>query len=208
MNHTNWFLEERDGWSSVAKLGVLIAMERCLEEVAGKPIAAKVMEGNEQITEKTDKKRIALWVKNAMERLDALADRETREKAMQNCGYNCAKKNHKVIERAVARRKKFASVDDFLMAEEKNPPKGTKIARAGNIVYQTYTPKTFIRSMRCYCSLFRQLPAEDKVSTTYCNCSKGFVEKYWEAVLQKPVKVDLLKSAISGDEECTFAIHL
>jgi predicted hydrocarbon binding protein len=62
--------------------------------------------------------------------------------------------------------------------------------------------------MRCYCSLFRQLPTEDKVSTTYCNCSRGFVEKYWEAVLQKPVEVDLLKSAISGADECTFAIHL
>jgi predicted hydrocarbon binding protein len=56
--------------------------------------------------------------------------------------------------------------------------------------------------------LFRQLPTEDNVSITYCNCSRGFVEKYWEAVLQKPVKVDLLKSAISGAEECTFAIHL
>ena len=208
LNHTNWFFEEREGRSSVGKLGVLVAMERCLEETAGKSVAAEVMEGSEQITEKTDKKKTALWVKNAMERLDAVADGETREKAMQNCGYNCAKKNHKVIERAVARRKKFVSVDDFLMAEEKNPPKGTKVVREGNIVYETYTPQTFTRPMRCYCSLFRQLPTEDKVSITYCNCSRGFVEKYWEAVLQKPVKVDLLKSTISGAEECKFAIHL
>jgi hypothetical protein len=208
LNHSNLFFEEREERSSVAKLGVLIAMERCLEEAAGKSIAAKVMEGSEQITEKTGKKKTALWVKNAMERLDALTDRETREKAMQNCGYNCAKKNYRVIERAVARRKKFVSADDFLMAEEKNPPKGTKLAREGNIVYQTYTPQTFTRPMRCYCSLLRQLPIEDKVSITYCNCSRGFVEKYWEAVLQKSVKVDLLKSAISGAEECTFAIHL
>jgi hypothetical protein len=192
----------------VAKLGVLIAMERCLEEAAGKSIAAKVMEGSEQITEKTDKKKTAQWVKNAIERLDALADKEIREKAMQNCGYNCAKKNHKVIERAVARRKKYVSIDDFWIEEQKNPPKGTKLAREGNIVYQTYTPQMFTRPMRCYCSLFRQLPTEDNVSITYCNCSRGFVEKYWEAVLQKPVKVDLLKSAISGAEECTFAIHL
>jgi len=57
--------------------------------------------------------------------------------------------------------------------------------------------------MRCYCGLFRELPTEET-----CNCSKGFVEKYWEAVLQKPVKVDLLQSAISGAKECKFAIHL
>jgi hypothetical protein len=192
----------------MAQLGALVAMERCLEEVAGNSIAKQVMQGSEQISENTDKKKIALWVKNAIERLNALADEKTRVQVMQNCGYNCAKKNHKVIERAVARRKKYASVDNFLAAEEKKPPKGTKLAREVKFVYQTYTPRSFTRSMRCYCSLFRQLPEGDTVSLTYCNCSKGFVEKYWEAILQRPVKVDLLRSAISGSKECTFAIYL
>jgi hypothetical protein len=192
----------------MAQLGVLIAMEKCLEEVAGKSIAEQVMQGSEEITENTDKKKTALWVKNAIEKLNALADERTRVQVMRNCGYNCAKKNHKVIERAVARREKYASVDNFLDAEEKKPPKGTKLAREGNILYQTYTPSSFTRPMRCYCSLFRQLPEEDIVSLTYCNCSKGFVEKYWEAILQRPVKVNMLRSAISGSKECTFAIHL
>jgi hypothetical protein len=183
-------------------------MENCLEQVAGKSVAAKVMEGSEQITEKTDKKKIAQWVKGAMERLDASVDEKTRVQAMQNCGYNCAKKNHKVIERAMGRRKKYTSTDDFLAAEQQNPMKGTKLAREGNMLYQSYTPQSFTRPMRCYCGLFKGLPTEDTVSLTYCNCSKGFVEKYWEAVLQKPVKVDLLQSAISGANECKFAIHL
>ena len=189
----------------MAKLGVLIAMENCLEQVVGKSVAAKVMEGSEQITEKTDKKKVAKWVKNAMERLDASVDEKTRVQVMQNCGYNCAKKNHKVIEKAMARRKKYACIDDFLEAEQQNPMKGTKLTREGNIIYQFYTPQTFTRPMRCYCSLFRGLPAEDTVSLTYCNCSKGFVEKYWEAILQKPVKVDLLQSAISGAKKNAYS---
>jgi hypothetical protein len=192
----------------MVKLGVLVAMEKCLEEVAGKSIAEKVMQGSEQITENTDKTTTALWVKNAIEKLDASADEKTKMKVMKNCGYNCAKKNCKVIEKAVARRKKFASIDNFLVAEQKKPPTGTRLAREGNIVYQTYTPQTFTRPMRCYCSLFRQLPTQETVSVTYCNCSKGFVEKYWEAILQKPAKVDLLQSAISGAKECTFAIRI
>jgi len=192
----------------MAKHGMLITMENCLEKVAGKSFAAKVMEGSEQITEKTDKKRIAQWVKSAMERLDTLADEKTRVQAMQNCGYNCARINHKVIDRAVRRRKKYASTDDFLAAEQQNPMKGTKLAREGNMLYQFYTPRTFTRPLRCYCGLLRGLPTEDTVSLTYCNCSKGFVEKYWEAILQRPVKVDLLQSAISGAKECKFVIHL
>lgn len=192
----------------MAKLGVLIAMENCLEQVADKSIATKVMEGSEKITEKTDSKKIAQWAKESVDRLNNSVDKNTRVKVMQECGYNCAKKNYKVIERAVARRKKYASIDDFLNAEVQNPMKGTKLVREGSIVYQFYTPQAFARPMRCYCSLFRGLPAEDTVSITYCNCSKGFVEKYWEAILQKTVKVDLLQSAISGAKECKFAIQL
>ena len=196
------------GVSSMSKLGVLIAMENCLKQIAGKSVAAKIMEGSKQITEKTDSKKVAQWVRNAMERLDASVDEEPRVRVMQNCGYNCAEKNHRVIERAVERRKKHASTDDFLEAEEQNPIKGTKLVRQGNIIYHSHTPQAFTKPMRCYCSLFRELPTEDTVSLTYCNCSKGFVEKYWEAILQKPVKVDLLQSAISGAKECIFAIHL
>jgi hypothetical protein len=192
----------------MVKLGVLTAMEKCLEEVAGKSVSAKVMQGSEQITENTDKTTTALWVKNAIERLDALTDEKTKIQVMQNCGYNCSRKNSKVIERAVARRKRFASLNDFLVAEQKKPPTGTRFTREGNIVYQTYTPQTFTRPMRCYCSLFRQLPTKETVSFTYCNCSRGFVEKYWEAILQKPVKVELLQSAISGAKECTFSIRI
>jgi len=125
----------------MVKLGVLIAMENCLEQIAGKSVAAKVMEGSEQMTEKTDKKKIAQWVKGVIERLDTMVDEETRSKVMQNCGYNCANKNQKIIERAVVRRRKFTNVEDFLAAEQKNPMKGTKLAREGKILFQFYTPQ-------------------------------------------------------------------
>jgi predicted hydrocarbon binding protein len=191
-----------------AKHGMLMAMEGCVANVAGKVVAARIMEGSERITEKTDKKVTALWVKGAMERLDRLVDDETKKSIMQNCGYNCAKKNSKVIERAVARRRKFRSIDEFLVAEQEKPMKGTRLAREGNILCQFYTPQAFTMPMRCYCSLLRELPTEETVSITYCNCSKGFVEKYWENVLGKPVRVDILQSAVSGAKECKFAIHL
>jgi len=192
----------------VAKHGMIQQIEGCIEQFAGKDVAQKIMEDSENITEKTGKKKISQWVKNALQKLDAMVDEKTRVRIMQNCGYNCARKNHKVIGRAVARRKKFGSVDEFLDAEQQKPMKGTKLARKGNILYQFYTPQAFTRPMRCYCGLFRELPKEDAVSITYCNCSKGFVEKYWEAVLERPVEVDILQSAISGATECKFAIHL
>jgi predicted hydrocarbon binding protein len=46
------------------------------------------------------------------------------------------------------------------------------------------------------------------MSKTYCHCAEGFVKKYWETVVGKPVGVQLVESAVSGASECKFAIRL
>lgn len=187
-----------------AKHDMIQQIEGCIEQFAGKRTAQKILEGSENIK---DKQKTALFLKSAMQKLDDTVDEKTRTRIMQECGYNCAKKNHKVIDRAVERRQKFKTLEKFLNAEQQKPMKGTKLIREGNILYQIYTPQSFTRPMRCYCGLFRELPKEETVSITYCNCSKGFVEKYWEAILQRPVEVEILQSTISGAIECKFAIH-
>jgi len=85
---------------------------------------------------------------------------------------------------------------------------GTRLERQGNIVYQFYTPQSYTRPVRCYCGLLRGLPDDETVSLTYCHCSKGFVERVWEAVVGRHVKVELLQSVVHRDKECKFAIHL
>ena len=187
---------------------MLTPLEKNIEHFAGEAISKQVMDGSEKITEKTDKKVTALWIKGAMERLDSLVDQKTRVQIMENCGENCAKVNNRVIERGKAKRKKFKTNDEFLAAEILKPNPGTRLTREGNVVFQFYTPKAFTRPMRCYCGLLRGLPEETTISSTYCNCSKGFVKKYWETVLEQPVTVELLQSAVSGAQECKFAIHL
>jgi len=164
------------------------------------------MKGSEEITEKTDKRKTAEWVKGAMERLDSLVDEKTRIQIMQNCGYNCADLNKRIIERAKVRRRKYKTIDEFLKAEQRKPITGTRLVREGNLLYQFYTPRAFTKPMRCYCSLLRALPEEVTVSPTYCHCSEGFVKKFWENVLERPVKVELIQSAVSGATECKFAI--
>jgi hypothetical protein len=183
-------------------------LEKNIEFFAGDEISKQVMEGSEKITEKTDKKVTALWVKGAMERLDSLVDEKTRVQIMETCGANCAAVNKRVIERGKAKREKFETNDDFLVAEAKKPNPGTRLEKEGKILYQYYTPSTFSHPMRRYCGLLRQLPKETDISSTYCNCAKGFVKTYWETVLDQSVTVELLQSAVSGASECKFAIHL
>ena len=45
------------------------------------------------------------------------------------------------------------------------------------------------------------------MSRTYCHCSKAFVRTLWEAVLGRPVAVELVSSALSGASECEFEIR-
>lgn len=181
---------------------------RNVKHFAGEETRKKVMEGSEKITASTGKDKIARWIKDAMERLDTLVDEKTRIQVMENCGYSCADHNKKLIERTKARRKKYRSVEDFLEAERRKPMRGTKLVREGDVLYYFYTPRSFAKSMRCYCGLLRGLPEKEMVSRTYCHCSKGFVKKFWEEVLGRPVEVELLQSAVSGAQDCKFAIHL
>jgi hypothetical protein len=191
----------------MSKYKMLIPLEKNIELFAGDVVAKKIMEGSEALTEKTDKKKIAEWVKSAMERMDSLVDEKTRVQIMENCGYNCAIVNKKVIDRAKARRMKCKTVNEFLEAEERKPSSGTRLVREEKLLHYFYTPKKFSRPMRCYCSLLRALPEEKTVSSTYCNCAKGFVKKYWESVLGKSVQVQLKQSAVTGAEDCEFIIQ-
>lgn len=81
--------------------------------------------------------------------------------------------------------------------------RGIRLVREGNTLHQFYVPKDLW--VRCYCSMVR---VTEKMSTTYCHCSKGFVKKFWEAVLGRPVDVELVKSVVSGADECEFKIYL
>jgi len=189
------------------KHGALEELEGMIDCFAGEEMRKKVMEGSGQMTEQMDdSEEIAVWVKGAMGRLDALVDEETRIQIMENCGYKCAETNRGAMDEAIARRRKYKNVDEFLEAEQQNPAKGTKLVREGNVLYQVYRPQEL--GVKCYCSLVRGLTADESLSLTYCHCSKGFVKKLWEAVLERPVEVELVRSVISGAEECRFVIHL
>jgi hypothetical protein len=179
-----------------------------VERIAGKTVSKKVMQGSEHVTKSSTKDTIALWLRDAIRRLDSTLDEDTRIQIMEHCGRNCASMNKRVIESAKKRRKKFKDLDTFLEAEQRKPMKGTRLCREGKILYHYYTPHAFTPSMRCYCSLLRGLPKNTTISQTYCHCSKAFVQILWEGVLERPINVELLQSVISGDSECKFAIHL
>lgn len=179
-----------------------------IEQAAGTEVRAQVMAGAEKIGKKTPGAESALWVRDAIERLDGLAPEDTRRKIMNACGANCLRMNSSMLDRAVARRQKCASEEDFLKAEARKPGKLSRLEVHGNTLIQVYMPADFARPIRCFCALLRELPADAQLSPTYCLCSQGFVRTYWETVLGRPVVVEVLGTAVSGSSECRFKITI
>ena len=179
-----------------------------IERFAGTDVYKKVMEGSEKVAVSSDMKKVALWVNDAMDRLDANTDKTRRKQIMLACGYNCIKINNRPMQMAKARRQRYPTEEAFLIAETQKPPKGFRFEQQGKILIQYYTPHSYGTGMRCYCSLMSKLPEDVIASRTYCQCSQGFVEKYWEGIFGRSVQVELGDTAISGTKECKFIIHL
>jgi hypothetical protein len=153
-----------------------------------------------------DPERIAQCVKAMMDRMDHQLDEDTRNKVMALSGFDCISANKRAVDQAVKRRQKYSTLEEYLEAEEKHPSRGTRFRREGDVYYQWYTPHEWSKPMRCFCSLMKGLPEGIDSSKTFCKCSESFVKAVWETVLEQPVIVKALETAISGSDECRFEI--
>jgi predicted hydrocarbon binding protein len=104
---------------------------------------------------------------------------------------------------------KYKTEAEFLQAELKRTVKNNRLElKDKNTLIQYYTPREMKSNERCFCSLMKNLPEGINASPTYCQCSRGFVEKYWETALGRPIKVDVIATALTGADECKFVIYL
>ncbi len=110
--------------------------------------------------------------------------------------------------------------DDVIAYVESNKEIGQGI-REGNIIYETkipYNTKAFLSEpdpeLKCYhychCPWVRESLRRNalKVNPLFCQCSAGFHKKPYEVIFGQPLKADVLKSVLRGDDVCRFAIQL
>jgi hypothetical protein len=93
--------------------------------------------------------------------------------------------------------------------------------RRGNTIYHTKIPymtqeylnatdERMKRYYACHCAWARESILGDaaEVSSEFCHCSGGFIKQPWEAALNQSLEVEMKKSVLKGDLECSFIIHL
>jgi len=86
----------------------------------------------------------------------------------------------------------------------------TKIPKSGNLVaYMNEVDPKKRRQLYCHCPRIRDvLQTSETIAPVYCYCGAGFYKGIWQEILQRPVRVEVLRSVLAGDDVCTIAVHL
>lgn len=174
------------------KLSWIEKLNRSLELSVDDATRAAIMEGSESLTSASGPQKKATWVGNAMERMDSMLDEKTRIEVMERC--SCDFEARKRVARRIY--EESTDIDDFI---KRLGMRCNKLERVGNILYS-------IKTEGCDCGWVRA--TKTPISPTFCHCGKGYIARYFEAVFQKPVRVDVIQAAVWGDEVCRFAIYL
>ncbi|MHA1557780.1 MAG: hypothetical protein ACTSPM_12705 [Candidatus Heimdallarchaeota archaeon] len=139
------------------------------------------------------------------------------------------KKNHDIDEILtlmhedwLKRMAKYSGLESEIYRYCENDPSVEAGVRDGNIITVSKIPYKFNAYITatndqekhfnyCHCGWVRDSilkSEEEKISSTFCNCSGGWHKQPFEAIFERPLKVELVKSVLRGDDRCTFAVYL
>ncbi len=197
-----------------------------MEQVLGKKISQEAMEGIDEPTLETSHDGRVQWIKTVLERLEEITDEDQKYDIISRCAHVFPEE---IIQRLRDNYEKTKSqtndplkaVDEVLTTIKKDQlwfPKPYRF-RQGKIIYSERcpgSPKEYEeatteaekRKAHCYCTVIRNYLEEGIIPHSFCNCSAGWERQIWEGILKKPVKVDVVKSIVKGDNTCLFAIHI
>ena len=134
------------------------------------------------------------WWKNAVIIMENELGTEKTKEIMAICGSKCCGSGHRKTV-----RKKFEesnSIEEFL-----------KKITVKDVTYKSVDKKTIlVKYQRCFCGQVKATKTTFP-SKTYCHCSAEFNRQYFSSAFNKPVKVELVRSIISGDNDCQFNIY-
>ena len=137
----------------------------------------------------------AVWWKNAVILMEKELGTEKTKEILCKCGQKCCGQGHRKTV-----RKKFEeskSIEEFL---EKISIKDVTYELVDkNIIAAEY--------QRCFCGNVKTSKTTFP-NLTYCECGTEFNRQYFSAAFQKPVKVELKNSVISGSDSCKYFIHI
>ncbi len=174
-----------------------------------------IMKHREMFSIETSKEEKTLWIKSVIAKLDKETDNYQKYDILSSCAHKFSQKR---IDKLRDIYEKTENVDAVIEEMHKDYLWYENPTREGGVIYTTKIPvnlegyknaKTLEEKKRnyCHCSLVRDY-WDEGISPTFCNCSAGWYRQIWEGIFKKPVRIEILKTLLRGDETCEFAIHI
>jgi predicted hydrocarbon binding protein len=133
------------------------------------------------------------WLATMLEGLDKELAPKTREKILENCGRACLSAS---FVRKVERIRRSAENEEVFLQKLRKQWKH----------FHEDDGQFYVIYDRCYCPMVKDYSGE--LSSSFCHCSRGWIEELFETVLQRPVEVGLETSIKRGDERCSFRVYI
>jgi len=166
-------------------------------------LLATIMEGGDAVRDDSSPGVKSRWMADAMERMDALLDYDTRRRVRESCSCCLGGKRREAM-LAVARA--GGSTEERLAGVERAGivVPVARLEDDGRILVR-YGPEG-PASFDCPC--LRE--SEVRLSLTYCQCCGGHVRRHLETALERKLSCEVVASILNsgGQEMCTFRLTL
>lgn len=184
------------------RIGILA--DRLVKAGIAQEIIDEILAGGDTIRKNDSPKKKANWLKDAMSRMDALLDENTRRTVRESCAC-CLSGKRLELSKGIAR--KHQTLEDRIAAANE-----TKLVFGHSVTMEddgrvlvSFSPEGR-ESYRCVC-----LPkAEGPVSVTYCYCCGGHVKHHLQIALGRKLSCTVRSSALAsgGKNPCTFLFSI
>ena len=194
-----------------------------LDTHTSEAVKTEILNGQTKHPVEPTSESFSTWVCSAMDRLDALVqDKDTRRKIMQGCSSRIPVARLELLQEVYQQTGNLDCLIEFINHDTawRNPDYSEYLVRDGNRLFVTKThqnPKDCdtadynadLPALSCHCPHIQPaIRAQKSISPSFCLCGSGWYKHLWEAILEHPVRVEMLETGASGAAYCRFVIHL
>jgi hypothetical protein len=179
---------------------IAVLAERLEKACVDARFTAEILQGGEAIKKSSTSAQKADWMRAAMQRMDHLLPRETRQAVREACAC-CLGGKRLALVKAIDRA--GGSLEERVRAaNETRLTFGHSVTlEADGRVLVRFAPDETTNN-RCVC-----LPgASEPISATYCMCCGGHIKHHLQVALGRKLKMQVRSSALSsgGKRPCSF----
>ncbi|HPR41915.1 MAG TPA: hypothetical protein PK718_05135 [Candidatus Methanofastidiosa archaeon] len=186
-----------------------------LEDVLGREDSLELIRGLEDINPMTDLEDRFSKIKWFLEDLEGLSDDDQRYEIMSGCADRFSKKRIKLLRDIYLKKRNVDDVIDFMKKEQDWYSEPWRDEEGIHIIKVPYRRKEYDkaetpeekRKYYCHCPIVRGR-LDDGMPSTYCLCGSGWFRQVWEGILERPVRVRMLRSLLKGDDCCEFVVEM